>query len=46
MTMGTFRNKRPYVAEGFPAPVSSKGARVLLRDGEQTAAYLAGTGLP
>ncbi|MFC6518201.1 hypothetical protein ACFQFR_38680 [Streptomyces goshikiensis] len=40
MAMGTFRNKRPYAAEGFPAPISSEGARVLLWDGEQTAAYL------
>ncbi|MGW2748067.1 hypothetical protein [Streptomyces sp. NPDC001450] len=46
MSMGTFRNKRPYTAPGFPAPVSSAGARVLLWDGEQTAAFLAGEQVP
>ncbi|MFG2753957.1 hypothetical protein [Streptomyces xanthophaeus] len=46
VSMGTFRNKKPYVVEGFPAPVSSDGSRVLLWDGEQTAAYLAGTRVP
>ncbi|WP_328864069.1 hypothetical protein [Streptomyces virginiae] len=44
--MGTFRNKKPYAVEGFPAPVSSDGARVLLWDGEQTTAYLAGAPAP
>lgn len=44
--MGTFRNKKPYAVEGFPAPVSSDGARVLLWDGEQTTAYLAGAPVP
>lgn len=46
MAMGTFRNRKPYAAPGFPAPVSSAGARVLLWDGEQTAAYLAGEPVP
>ncbi|MGX9230283.1 hypothetical protein ACWV95_36650 [Streptomyces albus] len=46
MSMGTFRNKKPYTAQGFPAPISSPQARVLLWDGEQTAAYLAGTPVP
>lgn len=46
MPMGTFRNKKPYAAEGFPAPISSEGARVLLWDGEQTAAYFAGGPVP
>ncbi|MEU2395097.1 hypothetical protein [Streptomyces sp. NPDC007369] len=46
MTMGAFRNKRPYAAEGFPAPINSEGARVLLWDGEQTDAYLAGSPVP
>ncbi|MFI6689029.1 DUF6292 family protein [Streptomyces sp. NPDC050485] len=46
MAMGTFRNKQPYKAEGFPAPISSKGARVFLWDGEQTDAYLAGEEIP
>ncbi|GLX40700.1 hypothetical protein Sros01_67730 [Streptomyces roseochromogenus] len=44
--MGTFRNKRPYAAEGFPAPISSEEDRVLLWDGEQTAAYFAGAPVP
>ncbi|GLV88031.1 hypothetical protein Slala03_77200 [Streptomyces lavendulae subsp. lavendulae] len=46
MPMGTFRNKKPYTAEGFPAPVSSEGARVLLWDGEQTAAYFTSRPVP
>ncbi|MEU9237149.1 hypothetical protein [Streptomyces subrutilus] len=46
MPMGTFRNKRPYSSPGFPDPISSVGARVLLWDGEQTAAYLAGKPVP
>lgn len=28
MAMGTLRNKKPYTVEGFPAPISSDGARV------------------
>jgi hypothetical protein len=46
MAMGTFRNKKPYTAEGFPKPISSVGARVLLWDSEQTAAYIAGDPVP
>lgn len=46
MAMGTLRNKKPYAVAGFPAPISSDGARVLLWDGEQTAAYLAGEPVP
>ncbi|MEW2709492.1 hypothetical protein AB0948_31515 [Streptomyces koyangensis] len=44
--MGTFRNRKPYAQPGFPAPISSVGARVLLWDGEQAAAYLAGEPVP
>ncbi len=33
---------KPYEAEGFPAPVSSAGARTRLYDGEQVDAYLLG----
>ncbi|MBK5996506.1 hypothetical protein JHN53_33775 [Streptomyces sp. MBT58] len=33
---------KPYEAEGFPAPVSSEGARTKLYDGEQVDAYLLG----
>ncbi|WP_051877048.1 hypothetical protein [Streptomyces natalensis] len=46
MAMGTFRNKKPYAAAGFPAPISPKGARVMLWDGEQTGAFLAGEPVP
>ncbi|MFD8440771.1 hypothetical protein ACFV2I_37715 [Streptomyces microflavus] len=46
MSEGTFRNKKPYTRPGFPAPVSSPGARTLLWDGGQTAAYLAGEPVP
>ncbi|GGV17756.1 hypothetical protein GCM10010275_69220 [Streptomyces litmocidini] len=46
MAMGTFRNKKPYTQPGFPAPISSAGARTLLWDGEQTAAFLAGDTVP
>ncbi|MFC9654157.1 MULTISPECIES: hypothetical protein [unclassified Streptomyces] len=46
MAVGTFGNKRLYTATGFPAPISSAGARVLLWDGEQTAAYIAGELVP
>lgn len=46
MALGTFGNKKPYRAEGFPAPISAEGAKVLLWDGEQTDAYLAGETIP
>ncbi|MFE4337374.1 hypothetical protein ACFRQM_51290 [Streptomyces sp. NPDC056831] len=46
MPMGSFRNKKPHTHEDFPAPISSADARVLLWDGEQTAAYLAGEPVP
>ncbi|MEW1906592.1 hypothetical protein [Streptomyces sp. NPDC086147] len=46
MSMGTFRNKRPYTQPGFPAPISAAGARTLLWDGEQTDAFLAGETVP
>ncbi|MEV3858118.1 hypothetical protein AB0J38_27780 [Streptomyces sp. NPDC050095] len=42
----TFAREKPYAAAGFPAPVSSPGARVLLWDSEQTAAYYAGAPVP
>lgn len=44
--MGTFRNKKPYTAEGFPAPISSPHSRIMLWDAEQAAAYLAGRPVP
>lgn len=37
---------KPYEAEGFPAPVSSEGARTKLYDGEQVDAYLLGRPVP
>ncbi|PRH78246.1 hypothetical protein C6N75_15980 [Streptomyces solincola] len=38
----SYANTRPYARPGFPAPVSSAGARVQLWDGRQVDAYLAG----
>ncbi|MFE0685793.1 hypothetical protein ACFW17_34015 [Streptomyces sp. NPDC058961] len=46
MAMGTFRNRKPYAEPGFPRPVSSPGARVMLWDGGQTDAYRAGDPVP
>ncbi|MER6734582.1 hypothetical protein [Streptomyces puniciscabiei] len=46
VTIGTFRNKKPYADEDFPPLISSEGARVKLWDSEQTAAYLAGRPVP
>ncbi len=42
----TFARQKVYAAEGHPEPVSSPGARVLLWDGEQTAAFYAGRPVP
>ncbi|MEU7058164.1 hypothetical protein [Streptomyces sp. NPDC046197] len=41
-----FAKTKPYTAEDFPASISSKDARVLLWDNEQTAAYYAGKPIP
>ncbi|MFF3864001.1 hypothetical protein [Streptomyces sp. NPDC002209] len=46
MSLGTFRNRKLYAVEGHPAPVSSPGARVLLWDGEQVAAFREGRPVP
>ncbi|MEU4898874.1 helix-turn-helix domain-containing protein [Streptomyces sp. NPDC044780] len=46
MAAGTFSNKKPYAAKGFPQPISSQRARLLLWDSEQTAAFLAGDPVP
>ncbi|MFJ8133361.1 DUF6292 family protein [Streptomyces hydrogenans] len=46
ISLGTYRNRKPHAAEGFPAPISSDGARVTLWDREQTAAHLAGQPVP
>ncbi|MFD4376842.1 hypothetical protein [Streptomyces sp. NPDC058486] len=46
IAMGTLRNKKPYSGPGFPASVSSAGARTLLWDGDQVDAFLAGDPVP
>ncbi|MGW4784979.1 DUF6292 family protein [Streptomyces sp. NPDC004230] len=46
LKLGSFRNKKPYAAEGFPPVISSSGARVKLWDSQQTAAYLVGRPVP
>ncbi|MFB8206340.1 hypothetical protein [Streptomyces sp. NPDC056010] len=46
MAPGTLKNKRPYAQEGHPAPISSKSARALLWDSEQTKAFYAGKPIP
>ncbi|GAA2345167.1 hypothetical protein OKJ48_40020 [Streptomyces kunmingensis] len=42
----SFRNRKPYEADGFPAPISAPEAKGKLWDGEQTAAFLAGAPVP
>ncbi|MEV7659906.1 hypothetical protein AB0O39_37825 [Streptomyces anulatus] len=42
----TLLNRAPHKSAGYPAPVSSPGARTLLFDGEQTDAYLTGRPVP
>ncbi|WP_394426890.1 hypothetical protein [Streptomyces sp. SGAir0957] len=46
MALGTFRNRKPFTADGFPSPISPAGAKTLLWDREQTAAFLAGRTVP
>ncbi|MFI7388518.1 hypothetical protein [Streptomyces sp. NPDC049813] len=46
MALGTFRNRKPFAADGFPAPISAAGAKTLLWDREQTTAFLAGRAVP
>ncbi|MGW7673010.1 DUF6292 family protein [Streptomyces sp. NPDC054775] len=46
MKPGTFAKHQPYSADDFPDPISSKDARVLLWDSEQTAAHYAGMPIP
>ncbi|PVC82117.1 DUF6292 family protein [Streptomyces sp. CS014] len=41
-----YNRLKPYEAEGFPAPVSSKESRTRLYDGEQVDAYLLGKPVP
>ncbi|MEU2681347.1 DUF6292 family protein [Streptomyces sp. NPDC007107] len=42
----SYLNAKHHLREGFPAPVSSAGARTRLYDNEQIAAYLAGKPIP
>ncbi|MFH8993297.1 DUF6292 family protein [Streptomyces sp. NPDC017940] len=46
LKLGTFRNRKPYTVEGFPATISPAGAAAMLWDSEQTAAFLAGDPVP
>ncbi|MEU8623052.1 hypothetical protein [Streptomyces sp. NPDC048623] len=46
MTLGSYQNLRPYAAAGFPEPISSKGSRTRLFDGDQVDAHLAGAPIP
>ncbi|GGN61998.1 hypothetical protein GCM10012285_61680 [Streptomyces kronopolitis] len=46
ISLGRFRNIKPHMREGFPSPISSPRARVVLWDAEQTAAYDAGLPIP
>ncbi|MFC9431523.1 DUF6292 family protein [Streptomyces sp. NPDC056987] len=46
VSLGTYKNKKLHRRPGFPAPISSPSARVLLWDGEQHDAYLAGKPIP
>ncbi|MFJ8848380.1 DUF6292 family protein [Streptomyces cyaneofuscatus] len=41
-----YNRLKPYAAPGFPAPISSKGSRTRLYDGEQVDAYLLGKPVP
>ncbi|MFJ2774932.1 hypothetical protein [Streptomyces sp. NPDC087300] len=42
----SFRNRKPYADDGFPATISPAGAGAMLWDAEQTAAFLAGEPVP
>ncbi|MFC9484605.1 hypothetical protein ACFTZM_00810 [Streptomyces hydrogenans] len=46
ISLGTFRNRRPYAADGFPPAISAPDARVMLWDSRQTEAHLAGRSVP
>lgn len=46
MSLGTYKNKKLHRRPGFPHPISSREARVLLWDADQVAAYLSGTPVP
>ncbi|MCX5207680.1 hypothetical protein OG897_40575 [Streptomyces sp. NBC_00237] len=46
LALGTWKNRKAVSAPGRPAPVSSKGARTLLWDGDQQDAWAAGRPVP
>ncbi|MGW8768273.1 DUF6292 family protein [Streptomyces sp. NPDC055815] len=46
LSLGRYQVVKPYAAEGFPAPISSDGARTLLFDADQVDAYLLGAPVP
>lgn len=46
LELQSYLNAAPHKKAGHPAPVSSKGARSLLYDGEQVDAYLTGRPVP
>ncbi|MFC8296014.1 DUF6292 family protein [Streptomyces sp. NPDC057242] len=46
LSLRRYQELKPYKAEGFPAPISSDGAKTLLFDGDQVDAYLAGDPVP
>ncbi|MFF6888719.1 hypothetical protein ACFY9F_36715 [Streptomyces sp. NPDC012421] len=46
ISLGTFRNRRPYAADGFPPAISAPDARVMLWDSRQTEAHLTGRPVP
>ncbi|MFJ4873254.1 DUF6292 family protein [Streptomyces sp. NPDC088757] len=46
LSIRRYQELKPYKAQGFPAPVSSDGAKTLLFDGDQVDAYLAGGPVP
>ncbi|MGW6564997.1 DUF6292 family protein [Streptomyces sp. NPDC054975] len=46
MSLGYFRNKKPHIRDGHPAPISSPTSRALLWDSEQTKAFHAGEAVP
>ncbi|MFJ8663467.1 hypothetical protein [Streptomyces sp. NPDC093795] len=46
LSLGRYQVVKPYAEEGFPAPVSSDGARTLLFDADQVDAHLAGAAVP
>ncbi|MFD3728860.1 hypothetical protein [Streptomyces sp. NPDC058671] len=46
LSVRRYQELKPYKAQGFPAPISSDGAKTLLFDGDQVDAYLAGDPVP